>query len=80
MENFKRLKKTIVHAELHGFRFSSELTGDFDDVTISCTVKVCTGTGGKCKDVSVFYSQITIVKCHASEFFSINLHQKHRNI
>ncbi|CAC5358427.1 unnamed protein product [Mytilus coruscus] len=50
MENFKRLSKTIVHAELHGFRFSSELTGEFDDVTISCTVKVCTSEGGKCED------------------------------
>lgn len=54
MENFKRFNKTIVHAELHGFRFSSELTGDFDDVTIACTVKVCTNASGKCEDVSIF--------------------------
>lgn len=49
MENFKRFNSTVVHAELLGFRFSSTLDGSSSDVTISCTVKICTSDTGPCK-------------------------------
>lgn len=49
MENFRRFSSTVVHAELLGFRFSSTLDGSSSDVTISCTVKICTSATGPCK-------------------------------
>jgi hypothetical protein len=53
MESFIRDSDTLVHAKLHGFRFASEITGDEDDITISCVVKICTRNSGKCNDVSI---------------------------
>ena len=53
MESFIRDNATLVHAKLHGFRFASEITGDEDDITISCAVKICTGHSGECNDVSI---------------------------
>lgn len=52
MNNFKRINSTIVHAELFGFRFSPSLGGDASDVTISCSVKICTSASGPCTSVS----------------------------
>ncbi|CAC5358433.1 unnamed protein product [Mytilus coruscus] len=50
MTNFRRLSSIIVHAELHGFRFNANGNSGFDDVTISCTVKICTSATGNCTD------------------------------
>lgn len=55
MENFKRDISTIVHAELHGFRFNQDSNGGVDDVTISCIVKICTGSSDECADVSIIW-------------------------
>lgn len=52
MKNFKRINETILHAELLGFRFSPTLDGGSSDVTIACTVKICTSYTGPCTKVS----------------------------
>ena len=52
MESFIRDKETMVHAKLHGFRFANKITGEEDDITISCVVKICKANSGNCLDVS----------------------------
>lgn len=52
LDSFIRDDKKMVHAKLHGFRFASKITGEEDDITISCVVKICTGNSGECADVS----------------------------
>lgn len=53
MDSFIRDNEKMVHAKLHGFRFASKITGEEDDITISCVVKICkANSGSDCHDVS----------------------------